>query len=244
MADKIFLADKETLDTVNRNVSDVHGRVGTTTDTGGSTTAGTIMGKLNALISSIASNAASWTAARAAKVDNLDAAVSTRQSEANALARYNSISTNTGPNNTASATGTLSQKLSHIINLVSSNGQKTLASKTVNFVVAAAGTHTILNISGSGMFDFSYTNMGSNTSPVTIEIDGQAQVFNVEVGTKYIFGSIYGAGSRLYSVTSNGVSATHFAASKPVYFKRSLKITMTTELATEMFFRGNYSIYE
>ena len=109
--DKLFIADKQTLD-------DVNSKVGQTGNNGGTASAGTIFGKLNAIISSIASHVANWTAARAAKVDNLDAKVSTRQSEADAVVRYSNLNTNTGVNNTASATGTLSQKLSHIINTV------------------------------------------------------------------------------------------------------------------------------
>lgn len=241
IGDKIYIADKQTLDTVNTNTADTRAKVGATGDTGGSATAGSIFAKINAIISHLLTN---WTAARAAKVDNMDAAVSTRQSEANAASRYNTLNANTGVNNTPSATGTLSQKLSHIINLFTNNGQKSLVSKTVNFTVAAAGTHTILNITGAGMFDFAYTSAGHSSTPLTFEIDGQTQVFNVEVGSKYIFGSIYGAGSLLYTVTSGGVSATHFAAAKPVYFKSSLKITLNTTVATELFFRGNYALYE
>lgn len=109
--DKIYIADKQTLD-------DVNSKVGQTGNTGGTASAGTIFGKLNAIISSIASFVANWTAARAAKVDNLDAKVSSMESETDAVIRYSNLNTNTGVNNTASATGTLSQKLSHIINTV------------------------------------------------------------------------------------------------------------------------------
>lgn len=111
--DKVYIADKQTVD-------DINSKVGQTGNTGGTTSAGTIFGKLNAIISSIANHIASWTAARAAKVDNLDTAVSSRESEADAVVRYSNLNTNTGINNTASATGTLSQKLSHIINTVAS----------------------------------------------------------------------------------------------------------------------------
>ena len=109
--DKTFIADKQTLD-------DVNSKVGQTSNTGGTASAGTIFGKLNSIISSIASFVANWTSARAAKVDNLDAKVSSRESESDAVIRYSNLNTNTGVNNTASATGTLSQKLSHIINTV------------------------------------------------------------------------------------------------------------------------------
>ena len=101
--DKIYIADKQTLD-------DVSAKVGATNNTGGSATSGTVFGKLNAIISGIASFVENWTAARAAKVDNLDAKVSTRQSEADAASRYSTLNSNTATNNTASNTGTLSQK--------------------------------------------------------------------------------------------------------------------------------------
>lgn len=232
--EKIFLADKQTLDMVNTKIGD-------TTNGGGSATAGTLMGKLNAVITSIASHVANWTAARAA---NLDAAVSTRQSESNAASRYNTLNSNTAVNNTASATGTLSQKLSYIIGQFAGVAQKKLASKVVNFTVESPGTYTILNVTGGGRFEFAYTSMGYTNSVVTIEIDGQKQVFDKDTGSKYIFGSIYNAGLLLYAISSSAISATHFAASKPVFFKNSLKITVTTNVATEFFFRGNYAVYE
>ena len=273
VGDKVYLADKQTLDEVN-------GKVGATNNTGGTATAGTLFGKLNAIISSIATHVANWTAARAANLDttvssrqseadaasrynalsssiaafvanwtaakaaNLDAAVSSRQSEANAVSRYNTLNTNTGVNNTASATGTLSQKLSHIINLFTNNRQKHLASKVVNFTVATAGTHTILNITGSGVFEFAYTSMGGSTGALTFEVDGQSQTFNIEVGSKYVAKSIYNPGALLYMVPSSSSAATNFPAMRPLYFKNSLKITVVKSDTAEQFFRGNYSVYE
>lgn len=239
--DKVFLADKETLDKVNSNVADVHARVGTTTDTGGSATSGTLMGKINALISSIASHVANWTAARAA---NLDAAVSSRESEANALARYNSISTNTGPNNNASATGTLSQKLSHIINQIGGMGQKKLSSKVTIVRVSAAGTHTLLNLTGGGRLEFIYTSMGQSTSPLTLEIDGRTEVINGGSGHGYIVQSLYAEGKMFYRINSNSASAIHFAATRPLFFKNTLKITVATTDAVDHTFYANYAVYE
>ena len=109
--DKIYIADKETLDSI-------HSKVGSSGDTGATSTTGSLFAKINSLTTRIASFVATWTDARAAKVDNLDAKVSSRESEADAVVRYSNLNTNTGINNTASATGTLSQKLSHIINTV------------------------------------------------------------------------------------------------------------------------------
>lgn len=237
VGDKIFIADKTTLDEINT-------KVGATNNTGGTASAGTIFAKLNAIISNIASHVAAWTAARAAKVDNLDTTVSSRQSEANALSRYNTLNTNTGVNNTASATGTLSQKLSHIINLFTNNRQKHLASKAINFNVAAVGTHTILNITGGGVFEFAYTSMGGPNGALTFEVDGQSQTFNVEVGAKYVGKSLYSPGALLYMVPSSSSTSTHFPAMRALHFKDSLKITVVKSDTAEQFFRGNYSVYE
>ena len=82
--DKVYIADKPTLDAINA-------KAGTTNDTGGNATTGSIFAKLNALISSIASHVSAWTAARASKIDNLDTKVSVMETEANAYARYNAL---------------------------------------------------------------------------------------------------------------------------------------------------------
>lgn len=65
--------------------------IGATSDTGGSTTAGTVLAKLNALLTS-------WTSTRAGYIDN--------------------IRSYTITNNTASKTGVLSAKLAYIISLL------------------------------------------------------------------------------------------------------------------------------
>ena len=62
IGDKIYIADKQTLD-------DIKGKIGATTDTGGTTTAGGIFAKLNAILQQFSSN---WTAVRAGKLDKLD----------------------------------------------------------------------------------------------------------------------------------------------------------------------------
>lgn len=97
---RFYLADKETLDTVNTNI-------GATSDTNGTTVTGSLFGKLNALLTM-------WTSARAAKIDStaVDAAAA-KTSAAQAV-------TNTATSNTANSNGILSQKLSYIIQQVAS----------------------------------------------------------------------------------------------------------------------------
>lgn len=82
--DKVYIADKPTLDSVNS-------KLGESNNSGGSASSGSIFAKLNALISSVATHVASWTSARAAKMDNLDVKVSTMETEAQAAARYNAL---------------------------------------------------------------------------------------------------------------------------------------------------------
>lgn len=279
--DKIFIADKQTLD-------DVNSKVGQTSNTGGTASAGTIFGKLNSIISSIASFVANWTSARAAKVDNLDAKVTTRQSEADALSRYNQLNTNTGVNNTASATGTLSQKLSHtintvntrqsetdaasryntlnantsinntasatgtlsqklshIINLFSSTKQKVLVSKVVSINTATAGTHTFLNVVGSGQFEFAcVTGAGASYAPLTIEIDGTPHVINgVLNADTYIGRTVRAPGVLLGDIHPN-IAQEVGSAPRPIHFKNSLKITVAASNANPLTFRAHYSVYE
>lgn len=69
--DKIYIADKETLDMIRADTVNIKGKVGATTDTGGNTSSGTLFAKLNAIISSIASHVAIWTSARASKIDTI-----------------------------------------------------------------------------------------------------------------------------------------------------------------------------
>lgn len=140
--DKLFLADKKTLDEVNT-------KVGATTDPGGTATAGSLMGKLNALISSLFNHVSNWTAARAA---NLDAAVSSRESEANAAARYNSV-----------------------IAAVSGGGKRLTAKKVVT-TIPAGTTVTVLNITGGGVFYGGYVSTNQANERVTITIDGTPHV--------------------------------------------------------------------
>ena len=140
--DKIYIADKETLDSI-------HSKVGSSGDTGATSTTGSLFAKINSLTTRIASFVATWTDARAAKVDNLDAAVSSRQSEENALSRYNQLNTNTGVNNTASATGTLSQKLSHAINTVNTRQSETDAASRYNTLNTNTGVNNTASATGT-----------------------------------------------------------------------------------------------
>lgn len=63
--------NKETLSTVKTNVNSVKSSVGSTKDTGGSISAGSIFGKLNKIISDIATHMNSWSSTRAGYIDNI-----------------------------------------------------------------------------------------------------------------------------------------------------------------------------
>ena len=84
-------------------ITSIDSKIGTTTDTGGTSSAGGVFAKLNKLLTD-------WTTTRASRID--------------------SIYTNTTTNNTASTTGTLSQKLSSVISTLSSILTNTSSSTT------------------------------------------------------------------------------------------------------------------
>lgn len=99
---EVNIADKETqdvikttVDTINTNTGSLSSKIGTTTDGSGTVSSGSLFAKLNKLITDITAHIANWSVARAAKIDTIE--------------------TNTAINNTANATGTLSQKLSSVI---------------------------------------------------------------------------------------------------------------------------------
>lgn len=141
------------IDTINTNAKNSADRIGTAGDSGGSTSAGTVMGKLNKLLSDLASHVSSWSSTRASYIDTIKtstdkigAAGDTGGSSTagsifgklnklisdltthmgrwtSARAGYiDNIRDNTAVNNTASATGTLSQKLSYIASLWTTKG--------------------------------------------------------------------------------------------------------------------------
>lgn len=72
IGDKLFIADKQTLDQASTNVSTVNTKLGTNTDTAGTTT---IFARLNQIVTNLATMAstalstATWTSTRAAKLD-------------------------------------------------------------------------------------------------------------------------------------------------------------------------------
>lgn len=127
---KVYLADKDTLDSVND-------KVGTSSDTASSAPT-TLFAGIKHLINTLATHVTNWTATRAAKIDKLDnlgatgdtggsATAGTLMAKLNALltswtstrAGYlDNIRSYTITNNTASKTGVLSAKLAYIISLL------------------------------------------------------------------------------------------------------------------------------
>ena len=157
---RVYLADKPTLDKVDTTTANTNGKVGTTGDVGGSTSAGSIFGKLNALLAYLLGNvteslASIWgqgkrlndlfTDVRVAKIDAIDTNAASAATKATAAAGDAAqAKTNTAVNNTASATGTLSQKLSKVIGdvaaLNTALGAKRAVKSVQRGVISAGGT--------------------------------------------------------------------------------------------------------
>lgn len=238
IGEKLFLADKQTLDAVNANTADTRAKVGATTDTGGSATAGTLMGKLNALIVSVLTHVTNWTAARAAKIDNID--TNTTSAASNAAA----ASAQTAANHTASATGTLSQKLSHIINQITNVLAATAGTPKayMSHVSLFTGTMTIINLTGKGVFYGAYAPMfvASYCNSIVVTIDGTEYRVTPMSGREYLCRSFDGGA---YPLSSAAYS--HASMSAPVHFKQSFKIVATfTQNSDANACRLIYDLYE
>lgn len=278
MADKIFIADKETLDTVrnkvgngdddyngvgigdgtvfaklnkiiwwmlthmpaslNSKVNDLHSRIGENGDDNYTGNTSTLMGKVNHMLYLMGLYAGGWANCR----DYLDTKVSSRQSESDAKSRYNTINSNTGPNHSANASGSLSQKLSYIINQLSTMGQKKLKSGQVSFVTSETGTHTILEVWGGGQFDVASTSMGTLSEVLTFEIDGNFMNLADGSGTAVL------GRCKLYPQKTltrlSGITDREYSTLHPLYFKDHLKITVNKTSSTEGFFYAQLAVYE
>lgn len=160
---------------MNAGYGEVNTKIGSTADTGGTATSGSIMGKLNALISSLLSHISNWTAARAA---NLDASVSSRESEANAAARYNSL-----------------------IAAVSGGGKRLSAKKVVTSIPAGT-TVTVINVNGGGVFYGGYVSASQANARITVTIDGTPHLVN-NTGNSGTFGRGLLHGHMLALLSSN-----------------------------------------
>lgn len=121
MAEEIYIARQDTLMDTKAELTEVNTKIGTTANTGGTATAGTVMGKLNNLTSGAATHAAAWTAARATKIDTMDTNVSSVKTSVGAT-------TDTGGSATA---GTLMGKLNALVTSLSTHmGRWTAARAT------------------------------------------------------------------------------------------------------------------
>lgn len=233
---RTYLADKETLDNVNTNI-------GATGDTNGTTVTGSIFGKLNVLLSL-------WTSARAAKVDSTSADASSAKTSASQAA------TNTATSNTANANGTLSQKLTYIIQQVTS-----LDSRISNLETNAGGEQRILvrmpatdvlvphtggvwqevvKINGAGILHSLYNDSPSYyTSGTRVTIDGTTVI---ELGPS--------GNANWLAQTRDGiikyVDEEDLAKSVPIRFKSDFKIEILPANAygTDHKVRAFYELYK
>lgn len=110
----------------NTSTNDINEKLGVPAVAG--TSVFKLLEGLGSSVSNLVSHISNWTAERAAKLDNLDAAVSSRAPSNTALSNATWTNTRAGyldnirsytiTNNTANKTGVLSQKLSYIVSLL------------------------------------------------------------------------------------------------------------------------------
>ncbi len=92
-------------------VGNVDSKIGSIGDTGGSTTAGSVFAKLNAILQKFVSV---WTDARAAKLDNLDGTISSRASQ-DSLTSVNNRVGLTGDTGATTTSGSILGKLNALL---------------------------------------------------------------------------------------------------------------------------------
>lgn len=100
------------IEKLKTSLNEINNAFGSTSDTGGSTSAGSIFAKLNKVISDIATHMGRWTSTRAGYIDTINTNASNARTYAQNSQNY------TATNNTGSKTGILSQKLTYLISLL------------------------------------------------------------------------------------------------------------------------------
>lgn len=196
----IKIADKPTLDNVNT-------KVGATGDSGASSSAGTLFGKLNKIISDITSFVGNWTATRAGYIDN--------------------IRSYTITDNTASKTGVLSAKLSYIISLLENTtyGLSAIATK----LSSIGGTYELKYVSGT-------LPTGNATSATILSASGRQGVIDY-IYVKHCFSNsdptvikIVADGIDLGTFTSSSSGSGYASVSLPctINFYKSISITCSS----------------
>lgn len=223
------VADKATLDAMDA-------KIGTYSQTGNTTVFSKLNGILTTLTGAVTDSMTSifnhvkrlndlFTDARVQKIDKLDA-----------------IDTNTATNNTASATGTLSQKLSRVISDLSTistvvhAANKRLVTKRAAIKATSAGQYTLVNVAGAGIFHGAYNN--EYMTSVTVTLDGVDYTLGRSTN-QFAFGAFIG-GDNLINMTSGttGLIDVHFKSSLKIVFNAAAN-SMSTPTVTCM-----YSLYE
>lgn len=158
-----------TLNTINTNTA----KIGATGDINGSGSSGTVMAKLNRLISDMANHVLSWSSARAAKLDLIDT-INTNASNASSAAT-NASNTATSVSNAVAAMGTKIDT----IKTNTSAGQNVVYNNIFSGVVGL-GT---ANITGKGRVVIIWS-AAAYASDSTVQIDNQ-----VETALHAVYGS-------------------------------------------------------
>lgn len=213
----------------NAVLAEINDKIGQTTDTGGTTNAGSVFAKLNKLISDLATHMGRWTSARASSIDTIASMVST--------------------NNTPNAEGTLSQKLSKLVQDVakipttSVSAQKSYQSHSSIYLVSQNTTNTILNVSGAGQFHGAFGEYLDSTycSAITVTMDGQQYDITIPESGKYLIRSAINEDAP-NPLTIRDTLANAYDMPIPLYFKEQLTIQVRTTNKSPFYVTVNYDL--
>ena len=179
---------KETLtskfsDVVSR-ITGIDGKIGTTTDTGGTSSAGSIFAKINKLLTD-------WTSTRAGRID--------------------SIYTNTNTSTTSSSTGTLSQKLNYIKGLIGTSGDSG-TNTVLGLLSGISSKGTVKSVQRGVVNTQNKTTININSinpSKSIVLLDNQYIGYAYgESGTSFGSERYFVKGSYIASVTANSITIT------------------------------------
>ncbi len=233
--DKVYIADKATLDEVN-------GKIGSPTDTGGSSTAGTMLAKENAVLTEVgklgatndAQSSSTTTGSIFAKLNYLVSQVNSYLSSISTYATRIGTTTDTGG---SSAAGTVMAKLNYLASQVSSylSNINTYVSR-IGTTTDAGGTETTGTVMGKlnriqAKEDEISEKIASSIDIVSAGTNYQSTTFNNFPSTETEILNINGRGviSSIYLYTTNATTYNKVYIDGKLVFDYAVSSTNTTQ---------------
>lgn len=218
--DKVYIADKKTLDVVKSTADFINSKIGKAGDDDG---VATLFGKIYQVYKKVGEVFSYVSSIKGSVSDDGNVGIGIKNIYTYVSSMLPYIQSQTALNHNAAEQGTLSQKLSYIIEkMVSTSNLHPIARSEYHTLVS--GLNTVVDITGAGVFHGARSEMfvADCASKITATIDGVPYTVTPMAGCTYLCRSYDGASNPVHATTLD-----MFQISVPIHFKKSFKLEVT-----------------